>query len=58
MARPVSAPRHLLVAALLLCALAACGPKSGAPGDGRSHSVDPSGNHVIESGEPDMPVDP
>ncbi|MER8042093.1 hypothetical protein [Streptomyces sp. NPDC094032] len=56
--RSVRDPRVLLAAALLLGVLAACGPKSGAPGDSRTHSVDPSGNSVIESGAPDMPEDP
>ncbi|MEV7275635.1 hypothetical protein [Streptomyces sp. NPDC093111] len=58
MTRTVRDGRGLLAAALLLGLLAACGPDSGSPGDGRTHSVDPSGNHVIESGEPNMPEDP
>jgi hypothetical protein len=33
-------------------------PHTGAPGDSRDHTPDPSGNCVIESGAPAMPEDP
>ncbi|MEV0448930.1 hypothetical protein [Streptomyces sp. NPDC050600] len=58
MTRTVRDRRGPLAAVLLLGLLAACGPTSGSPGDARTHSVDPGGNHVIESGEAHMPEDP